>query len=235
MKKFTVFMLLALCLLTVACGGPSAKEEAERLHKDHTLATRVIWNDNFVPKLKKIHNELSEDKKDAEAAKLAEEYKPKLEDAYKKIQAEKVQDKNKHLAELIQQQDKNSLEFLNLLIMLNDKQNLKEQNWQQDFANVTMSLFNTKLEYDNEYSKITTGKGTYELTLANFQKIHKGDTYQKVAETFKMPGVLKSSSSSQLSYGLHTLNTWEWELNDSRVSIIFENNKAELIHQFNLK
>lgn len=119
--------------------------------------------------------------------------------------------------------------------MLNDKQNLKEQNWQQDFANVTMSLFNTKLEYDNEYSKITTGKGTYELTLANFQKIHKGDTYQKVAETFKMPGVLKSSSSSQLSYGLHTLNTWEWELNDSRVSIIFENNKAELIHQFNLK
>lgn len=235
MKKFTVFMLLALCLLTVACGGLSAKEEAERLHKDHTLATRVIWNDNFVPKLKKIHNELPEDKKDAEAAKLAEEYKPKLEDAYKKIQAEKVQDKNKHLAELIQQQDKNSLEFLNLLIMLNDKQNLKEQNWQQDFANVTMSLFNTKLEYDNEYSKITTGKGTYELTLANFQKIHKGDTYQKVAETFKMPGVLKSSSSSQLSYGLHTLNTWEWELNDSRVSIIFENNKAELIHQFNLK
>lgn len=235
MKKFTVFMLLALCLLTVACGGPSAKEEAERLHKDHALATRVIWNDNFVPKLKKIHKELPEDKKDAEAAKLAEEYKPKLEDAYKKIQAEKVQDKNKHLAELIQQQDKNSLEFLNLLIMLNDKQNLKEQNWQQDFANVTMSLFNTKLEYDNEYSKITTGKGTYELTLANFQKIHKGDTYQKVAETFKMPGVLKSSSSSQLSYGLHTLNTWEWELNDSRVSIIFENNKAELIHQFNLK
>lgn len=235
MKKFTVFMLLALCLLTVACGGPSAKEEAERLHKDHALATRVIWNDSFVPKLKKIYKELPEDKKDAEAAKLAEEYKPKLEDAYKKIQAEKVQDKNKHLAELIQQQDKNSLEFLNLLIMLKDKQNLKEQNWQQDFANVTMSLFNTKLEYDNEYSKITTGKGTYELTLANFQKIHKGDTYQKVAETFKMPGVLKSSSSSQLSYGLHTLNTWEWELNDSRVSIIFENNKAELIHQFNLK
>lgn len=235
MKKIAVFMLLALCLLTVACGGPSAKEEAERLHKDHTLATRVIWNDNFVPKLQKIHKELPEEKKDTEAAKLAEEYKPKLEEAYKKIQAEKVQDTNKHLSELIQQQDKNSLEFLNLLIMLKDKQNIKEQNWQQDFANVTMSLFNTKLEYNNEYSKLTTGKGTYELTLANFQKIHKGDTYQKVAETFKMPGVLKSSSSSQLSYGTHTLNTWEWQLNDSRVYIIFENNKAELIHQFNLK
>lgn len=93
MKQLTIVLLSLLCLFTVACGGPSAKEEAERLHKDHTLATRVIWNDNFVPKLKKIHNELPEDKKDAEAAKLAEEYKPKLEDAYKKIQAEKVQDK----------------------------------------------------------------------------------------------------------------------------------------------
>jgi hypothetical protein len=235
MKKIAVFIMLALCLLTVACGGPSPKEEAERLHKEHALTTRAIWNDNFVPKLKKIHKEIPDEKKDVEAAKLAEEYKPKLEDAYKKIQAEKVQEQNKHLSELIQMQDKNSLEFLNLLIVLKDKQNLKQQNWNQDFANVTMRLFNTKLEYDNEYSKITTGKGTYELTLANFQKIHKGDTYQQVAETFKMPGVLKGSSTSQLSYGPHTLDTWEWELNDSRVDIIFENNKANLIHQFNLK
>lgn len=235
MKKLTVLLLSLLCLFTVACGGPSAKEEAERLHKDHMLATKAMWNDDFVPKLKKIHNEIPEEKKDVEAAKLAEEYKPKLEKAYKKIQAEKVQEQNKHLSELIQMQDKNSLEFLNLLIVLKDKQNLKQQNWNQDFANVTMRLFNTKLEYDNEYSKITTGKGTYELTLANFQKIHKGDTYQQVAETFKMPGVLRSSNSTQLSYGPHTLDTWEWELNDSRVDIIFENNKANLIHQFNLK
>lgn len=235
MKKLTVLLLSLLCLFTVACGGPSAKEEAERLHKDHMLATKAMWNDDFVPKLKKIHNEIPEEKKDVEAAKLAEEYKPKLEKAYKKIQAEKVQEQNKHLSELIQMQDKNSLEFLNLLIVLKDKQNLKQQNWNQDFANVTMRLFNTKLEYDNEYSKITTGKGTYELTLANFQKIHKGDTYQQVAETFKMPGVLRSSNSTQLSYGPHTLDTWEWELNDSMVDIIFENNKANLIHQFNLK
>lgn len=235
MKKLTVLLLSLLCLFTVACGGPSAKEEAERLHKDHMLATKAMWNDDFVPKLKKILNEIPEEKKDVEAAKLAEEYKPKLEKAYKKIQAEKVQEQNKHLSELIQMQDKNSLEFLNLLIVLKDKQNLKQQNWNQDFANVTMRLFNTKLEYDNEYSKITTGKGTYELTLANFQKIHKGDTYQQVAETFKMPGVLRSSNSTQLSYGPHTLDTWEWELNDSMVDIIFENNKANLIHQFNLK
>lgn len=235
MKKLTVLLLSLLCLFTVACGGPSAKDEAERLHKDHMLATKAMWNDDFVPKLKKIHNEIPEEKKDVEAAKLAEEYKPKLEKAYKKIQAETVQEQNKHLSELIQMQDKNSLEFLNLLIVLKDKQNLKQQNWNQDFANVTMRLFNTKLEYDNEYSKITTGKGTYELTLANFQKIHKGDTYQQVAETFKMPGVLRSSNSTQLSYGPHTLDTWEWELNDSRVDIIFENNKANLIHQFNLK
>lgn len=235
MKKLTVLLLSLLCLFTVACGGPSAKEEAERLHKDHMLATKAIWNDDFIPKLKKIHKEIPEEKKDVEAAKLAEEYKPKLEDAYKKIQAEKVQEQNKHLSKLIQMQDKNSLEFLNLLIVLKDKQNLKQQNWNQDFANVTMRLFNTKLEYNNEYSKITTGKGTYELTLANFQKIHKGDTYQQVAETFKMPGVLRSSNSTQLSYGPHTLDTWEWELNDSRVDIIFENNKANLIHQFNLK
>lgn len=235
MKKIAVFILVALCLLTVACGGPSAKEEAEQLHRDHTLSTRAIWNDDFVPKLKKIHKELPEEKKDTAAAKLAEEYKPKLEDAYKKIQSEKVQEKNKHLSELIQQQDKNSLEFLNLLIMLKDKQNLKKQNWEQDFSNVAMRLFNTKLEYDNEYSKLTTGKGTYELTLSNFQKIHKGDTYQQVAETFKMPGVLRASNSSQLSYGLQTLDTWEWELDGSRVDIIFQNNKAELIHQFNLK
>lgn len=235
MKQLTIVLLSLLCLFTAACGGPSAKEEAERLHKEHMLVTREIWNDNFIPKLQKIYKELPEEKKDTEAAKLAEEYKQKIEDVYKKIQAEKVQEKNKHLQKLIQQQDKNSLDFLNLLIMLKDKQNLKEQNWKQDFANITLRMFNTKLECDNEYSKITTGKGTYELTLANFQKIHKGDSYSQVAEIFKMPGVLQSSSSSQLSYGIHTLDTWEWALNDSRVEIIFENNKAELIHQFNLK
>lgn len=235
MKQLTIVLLSLLCLFTVACGGPSSKEEAERLHKEHTLVTRAMWNNDFIPKLQKIYKELPEEQKDTAAAKLAEEYKPKLEEAYKKVQAEKVQDKNKHLLELIQQRDKNLLEFSSLLIALKNKQAIKEDNWKQDYANVLIKLFNIKLEYDNEYSKATTGKGTYELTLANFQKIHKGDTYQQVAETFKMPGVLTSSSSSHLSYGLHTLDTWEWALNDSRVEIIFENNKAELIHQFNLK
>lgn len=235
MKKLTVLLLSLLCLFTVACGGPSAKEEAERLHKDHMLATKAMWNDDFVPKLKKIHNEIPEEKKDVEAAKLAEEYKPKLEKAYKKIQAETVQEQNKHLSELIQMQDKNSLEFLNLLIVLKDKQNLKQQNWNQDFANVTMRLFNTKLEYDNEYSKITTGKGTYELTLANFQKIHKGDTYQQVAETFKMPGTLVRSNNAQISGEYYYEQDFEWRIDDAKVFVSFDRGKAHLTIQHNLK
>lgn len=128
MKKLTVLLLSLLCLFTVACGGPSAKEEAERLHKEHMLVTKAMWNNEFTPRFQKILKELPEAQQDIEAAKLAEEFKPKPEELLKKAQGEKVQKQNQRLLELIQQQDKNLIDFLNLTARLKDKQNLNQLN-----------------------------------------------------------------------------------------------------------
>ena len=235
MKQLTIVLLSLLCLFTVACGGPSAKEEAERLHKDHMLATKAMWNNECTPRFHKILKELPEAQQDIETAKLAEEFKPKSEELLKKAQGEKVQKQNQRLLELIQQQDKNLIDFLNLTARLKDKQNLNQLNWKQDFTNITIKTINTRLEYDNEYSKITTGKGTYELTLANFQKIHEGDTYQQVAETFKMPGTLVRSNNAQISGEYYYEQDFEWKIDDTRVFVSFDRGKAHLTIQHNLK
>lgn len=235
MKKLIIILLSLLCLFVAGCTS-SAEKEAERLHKDYALTTKAMWNDEFIPKLQNIFKvKPNTDGQDKEAAILAEQYKPKMLELDKKLQGEKVQKPNEHLLELQKQQVQNSIRFLDTIALLKDKSKLNMQNWQNDFNLVSLAIFNTKLEYNNEYAKITTGKDTYELTLANFQKIHQGDTYQKVAETFKMPGVITGSSSSQLSYGQHTLDTYKWIYNNRKVEIIFENGKAEIISQHNLQ
>ena len=42
-------------------------------------------------------------------------------------------------------------------------------------------------EYQNEYSKIINGKGTYQLNLDNYNKIEKGMPIIDVVRIFKMP------------------------------------------------
>ena len=93
MKQLTIVLLSLLCLFTVACGGPSAKEEAERLHKDHMLATKAMWNNEFTPRFHKIFKELPEAQQDLEIAKLAEEFKPKPEELLKKLKEKRFRNK----------------------------------------------------------------------------------------------------------------------------------------------
>lgn len=235
MKKLTIVLLSLLCLFVAGC-TPSAEKEAERLHKDYILTTRTMWNDEFVPKLQNIFKvKPNTEEQDKEAAILAEQYKPKMLELDKKLQVEKVQKPNEHLLELQKQQVQNSIRFLDVLIMLKDKSKLNEQNWKNDFNNASLAMFNTKLEYNNEYSKVTTGKGTYELTLANFQKIHQGDSYQKVAEIFKMPGKIQQASNTKIGNEYHESAAYTWELGEARVSVLFQNGKASAINQFYLK
>lgn len=235
MKKFTLILLSLLCLCIAGC-APSAKEEAERLHNDYMLSTRATWNDEFIPKLQKITNtKKNGDEQDKEIAALAEQYKPKMLEFDKKLQGEKVQKSNEHLLELDKQQIKNSIHFLDTLILIKDKSNLNEQEWKKDFRLATLALLNTRLEYNNEYSKITTGKGTYELTLANYQKIHQGDTYEQVANLFKMPGKLETSSNLQAVNEQYWSESYIWEIGDARVYIIFHQGKASSASQFYLK
>ena len=49
------------------------------------------------------------------------------------------------------------------------------------------TFFDANLMYNHEYSKIVNGKGTYELTTANFNKLRKGMTIREVSLLMKMP------------------------------------------------
>lgn len=49
------------------------------------------------------------------------------------------------------------------------------------------TFFDANLMYNHEYSKIVNGKGTYELTKANFNKLRKGMTIREVSLLMKMP------------------------------------------------
>lgn len=234
MKKLTIILLSLLCLFIAGC-APSAKEEAERLHKDYIVTSQNIWHDSFLPNFRQVNQNKTQEEKEVYFAEVAEHFKPQYLELDKKIQAEKVQKSNEHLLELQKRQIKNLIASLDDLIVLKKKINFNQAVWNNNNNNHLRAIFDTRLEYDNEYKKITTGKGTYELTLANYQKINNGDSYEKVAETFKMPGVITGSTSSQLSYGLHTLDTYKWIYNDKKVEIIFENGKAEIISQYNLQ
>ena len=81
------------------------------------------------------------------------------------------------------------------------------------YENALTNFIDLSLAFDNEMSLVTKGKSTYELTLANYRKIHKGDAYAKVCRLVKMPGTLTNSMESSLPLiGKRVLEHYVWNL-----------------------
>lgn len=234
MKKLTIILLSILCLFIAGC-TPSAKEEAERLNKDYIITSQNIWHDSFLPNFSQVNQNKTQEEKEVYFAEVAEHFKPQYLELDKKIQAEKVQKSNEHLLELQKRQIKNLIAALDDLIVLKKKINFDQAVWNNNNTNHLRAIFDTRLEYDNEYKQITTGKGAYELTLANYQKINNGDSYEKIAEIFKMPGKQTYSSVSNLGDRIDVYETYKWEEKDKFVQINFRNNQAFGASQFHLQ
>ena len=122
------------------------------------------------------------------------------------------------------------------MALLKDKTKINHDNFITDLEFIYTNIFDNKLKYENESSKIIFGKGTYELNLNNFKKIHKGDSYLRVASLFKMPGQLTNSNESNTALiGHRKLEHYYWEDNGALVRIMFENDKVYMLEQRGLK
>ena len=234
MKKLTLILLSLLCIAIAGC-TPSVKEEAERLNNDYMVTSQKIWNDSFLTNFKQVNQNKTKQEQEVYYAEVAEHFKPQYLELDKKIQAEKVQKSNEHLLELQKRQIQNLIAALDDLIILKKKINFNLATWDNNNTNHLRAIFDTRLEYENEYKQITTGKGTYEVTLANYQKINNGDSYEKIAEIFKMPGKQTYSSVANLGDRNDVYETYEWGEKDKFVQVNFRNNKAYRASQFQLQ
>lgn len=237
--KRTSFILitLLLALLVIGCGGPSAKEEAQRIDKEYHQSTKKIYSDyeKTIAELRKKYNDAAE--LDVELAQIVDsKYIPEISKLKDKLQSEKLSsdlEKQKQaLLNLMGSLD----DFFKHMASLKDRTKLNEKAFTNEAKFLYTNIFDNIFKYNNESSKIISGKGTYELTLNNFKKIHKGDSYLKVASLFKMPGTLTNSSESDMALiGHRKLEHYYWEDNGAVVRIMFENDKVYMLEQRGLK
>ena len=163
-------------------------------------------------------------------------YIPKISKLKEKLQSEKLssdlENQKQSLLTLIDSFN----DLFKHMALLKDKTKINHENFMTDLEFIYTNIFDNKLKYENESSKIIFGKGTYELNLNNFKKIHKGDSYLKVASLFKMPGQLTNSNESNTALiGHRKLEHYYWEDNGALVRIMFENDKVYMLEQRGLK
>lgn len=232
-----ILITLLLTLLIVGCGGPSAKEEAQRIDKEYYQSTKKIFSDyeKTLAELREKYNDA--ETLDVEFAQIIDsKYIPEISKLKEKLQSEKLSSdlENQKLSLLTLIDSFNDL--FKHMALLKDKTKINHEIFMSDLEFIYTNIFDNKLKYNNELSKIISGKGTYELTLNNFKKIHKGDSYVRVASLFKMPGTLTNSSESNMALiGHRKLEHYYWEDNGALVRIMFENDKVYMLEQRGLK
>lgn len=242
MKKLVALLLVILCCILAACGNApqkiSAKDEAVKLEKEYCQQAVSIHNamdaDN-----EKIWKEYGSDwTNDVKiGAMVTEKHKPQIDALVNKFNSEKIE--NQSAKDLIAKKLKVEQDIIHMYASFTKVEGMSESQYNEaskDFMFAYIQATNLNLEYQNEYSLLVNNKSTYELTLANFKKIHKGDFYMRVANTFKMPGKLKNSMESNTPLiGNRLLEVYEWENDGGYVKIMFENGKAYQLEQRNLK
>lgn len=237
--KRNVFILITLLLtfLVVGCGGPSSKEEAQRIDKEYYQSTKKIYSDyeKTLAELREKYNDAEE--LDVEFAQIIDsKYISEISKLKEKLQSENLSSdlENQKLSLLTLIDSFNDL--FKHMALLKDKTKINHENFMTDLEFIYTNIFDNKLKYENESSKIIFGKGTYELNLNNFKKIHKGDSYLRVASLFKMPGQLTNSNESNTALiGHRKLEHYYWEDNGALVRIMFENDKVYMLEQRGLK
>lgn len=240
MKKVLSLLFIIICCICLVGCGTDTKKEAERLH-----------NEYFQPGFKLVEEyqqDWSEtDKKfegkdfDNKISQLVKEkYKPQFLALKEKFNKEKD---IKETAELRKQIGYMLDDVLNLADLTFDLCQLpsdtpqeKVTTYLKKIGNLTNNLVSEEMEYKNQYSLLTNGKSSYELTLRNFQQIQKGDSYITVVNLFKMPGRLTNShESNHALIGNRKLEHYVWEDKGATVRIMFENGKAYQMEQVGLK
>ena len=237
--KRNVFILITLLLtfLVVGCGGPSSKEEAQRIDKEYYQSTKKIYSDyeKTLAELREKYNDAEE--LDVEFAQIIDsKYIPEISKLKEKLQSENLSSdlENQKLSLLTLIDSFNDL--FKHMALLKDKTKINHENFMTDQEFIYTNILDNKLKYENESSKIIFGEGTYELNLNNFKKIHKGDSYLRVASLFKMPGQLTNSNESNTALiGHRKLEHYYWEDNGALVRIMFENDKVYMLEQRDLK
>lgn len=240
-KLITVLFVISCCILTACATAPqkiSVKDEAVKFEKEYCQQAVSIHKamdaDN-----EKIWKEYGSDwTNDPKiGAMVTEKYKPQIDNLVNKFNSEKVE--NQSVKDLISKKLKVEQDIINMYASFTKVEGMSNTQY-DEYSKECMfnwgQTFNLDLEYKNEYSLLVNNKSTYELTLANFKKIHKGDIYMKVANTFKMPGKLSNSMESNSPLiGNRLLEVYEWNDGDAYVKIMFENGKAYQLEQRNLK
>lgn len=236
-RKFFIIATLLLTLLVVGCGGPDAKEEAQRIDKEYFQTAKNMFSsfEEEFQALREKYNDAEELDIDL-AAIVDSKYIPENSTLKKKLQAEKLPSRLDEQKKALLNHIDSFGENYTLVSLLKDKSKLNTEHYKYDLLNAYIKTFDTKLEYENEASKVLFGKETYELTLSNFQKIHKGYSYVQVAKLFKMPGTLTNSTESNNALiGPRKLEHYYWENNGATVRIMFENGKVYRLEQRGLK
>lgn len=241
MKKIFVLLIIVSCFILSACGGPpapTAKEEAVKLHDSYVKQADSIdaaMEDDMEKFWKANGHDWTTDV--ALGKLIKEKYVSQIDTLTKKFESEKVA--NESVKKLISKKLKAEQNKIHIFSSMADYEGISKEQYNEkskEFVSSMVQVLNARLEFDNEYSILVNDKSTYELTLANFKKIHKDDNYFSVANTFKMPGKLENSMESNHKFiGPRLLEVYTWENNGGFVKIMFENGKAYQLEQRHLK
>lgn len=240
MKKLLMFLLTLICCISLIGCGADPKKEAERLDKEYYQPGISLFQ-QLNNDVDSIGNQFQDKRFDEGITKLiTENYKPKFVDMQNKFKNEKDIEDTKLMREQISYLLDDVISLLDAgLEVAKLPANASKDEALPYFNKIHLLLNNLvseQAEYQNQYSLLTKGKSSYELTLRNFQQIQKGDSYAKVVQTFKMPGKLTNSEESNIRLiGHRKLEHYVWETNDGYVRIMFENGKAYMIEQKGLK
>ena len=231
MKKLTfTFILFIICSLLFGCASKQ-KPSATEFNSKYSTKVFSIW-DRLNSDIENAKT--SEDDK-VIVKKMNETYLPDALNLSKEIEKENTQPELRNLKIALINYNNSLINFIKISsnIFLESKVSpISEQKILSAFT----QLFEQRLLYDNEYSLVTSGKSSFELTLENYKKIQIGDKYSTVIKTFKMPGKLSNSYTRDMPIlGKRTLDTYEWELNSGHVKIMFENGRVHMMEQRNLR
>lgn len=231
MKKLLIALIFILFAVVIAGCGKNDTEEAARLDKEYFVILKQTYDDFMINDSKTMKKKSPEEwlieynqLKDNKYLHIINDLKSKLE-----------KEKTSKSIDVI----KNDL--LNITNSLDDLFNsvpkaiqaIKERN-EFEFIKLIKTISNVEeniLIYQNDYSKITTDKETFELTLNNYQKINPRSPYLDVIKTFKMPGKLEKNSYTN---GLLS-ESYIWESNGAKVKMTFKNTILESMEQEGLK
>ena len=240
MKKVLIVLLTLICCISILGCGIDSKKEAKRLHTEYAEPGFTLFQ-NLTNEVNDLRSKYGDKRFDDGVKKLIEEkYKPQFVNIQNKFKNEKDIEDTKLMREQIGLMLDDVITLLDTGLEITSLPVNAEKEKALPYFNKIQLLINNlvseQAEYINQCSLLMQGKSSYELTLRNYQKIQKGDSYPKVVQIFKMPGRLTNSEETNIKLiGPRKLDHYVWETEDCYARIMFENGKAYMMEQKCLK